>query len=213
MIWESRPWREELCRVADRLNEWRRVVDWDDELVAFEIERDVMVSAYAIRKLLEARKLSDSAAESKFRVEAFPLIDRIPDHMNWHRLDEFYNFERSSSEDLTLEQLCNQLIHSFIFVRIGDADGDDETGYEGGLAGFFVASDRARSSRLYRISIDSLVSLLQSVGTEEVVATKMIRDASGQWQVSNMTAADMNLVEPGSRDHARQNGPRPAEGR
>ena len=52
------------------LEGWSRTVDWDDELVAFEIERGVMVSAYALRKLLEARKLADSTAASRVRVES-----------------------------------------------------------------------------------------------------------------------------------------------
>lgn len=172
--------------MADKLNGWSRAVDWDDDYVAFEIERDVMVSAYAIRKLLEARKLADSTMRSTVHVEVFPLIEQIPDLMNWHRLDEFYDFERSRTEELGLQELCNQLIHSFIFVQeIADAGAS-----AGGLAGFLVASDRARSAQLYRIDIDSLTGLLQLVGTEEVVASQMIRDASGQWRVSNLTAAD-----------------------
>lgn len=202
MIWESHPWRDELCRVADRLEHWSSAVDWDDELVAFEIERDVMLSAYSIRKLLEAHKLADSTAGTRVWVETFPLIDQVPDHMNWDRLGEFYDFERIGREELKLEALCSQLIHSFIFVRECGFEGDDEEAEPGGLAGFFVASDRARSTQLYRIEVDALICLLRLVGTEEVVATRMTRDASGQWQVSNMTAADMDMAEPGWRVNA-----------
>lgn len=199
VIWESQPWREELCRVAAKLNGWSRAVDWDDDYVTFEIERDVMVSAYAIRKLVEARKLADSTMRSTVHVEAFPLIERIPDLMNWDRLDEFYDFERSRTEELGLRELCNQLIHSFIFVQeVADAGTSAD-----GLAGFLVASDRARLARLYRIKIDSLIGLLQLVGTEEVVASQMIRDAkSGQWRVSSLTAAERD-ANPAWRDFAR----------
>ena len=70
VIWESHPWRDELCRVADRLETWKAEFDWDDEHMAFEIERDVMVSAYAIRKLLEACKLADSFTQSRILVTA-----------------------------------------------------------------------------------------------------------------------------------------------
>lgn len=183
--------------MADKLSAWSRAVDCDDDYVAFEIERDVMVSAYAIRKLLEARKLAASTMGSTVHVEVFPLIERMPDLMNWHRLDEFYDFERSHTEDLGLPELCNQLIHSFIFVQEIVVAGASA----GALAGFLVASDRARAAQLYRIDIDSLSGLLQLVGTEEVVASRMIRDSSGQWQVLNLTAADRD-ADPAWRDIA-----------
>ena len=200
MIWESHPWRDELCRMADKLERWSVAVDWESDDIAFEMERDVMVSAYPIRKLLEARKLADSTVATRLSVEAFPLVDRVPDLMNWHRLDELYDFDAASETKLTVLELCNQLIHSFIFMPEGDFDEDDATADAAGIAGFLVASDRARSSRLYRIGIDVLISLLRLVGTEDIASTQMTRDSSGQWQVSNLTATERDDVEPGWRD-------------
>ena len=116
MIGESHPWRDELCRVADRLLQRSLDVDCDDEKVSFEVERDVMVSTYAIRKLLEAHKLADSTVARLFNVDAIPLIDRVPDLMNRDRLDEFYNFADQRRASLTFSDLCNQVIHSFVFM-------------------------------------------------------------------------------------------------
>lgn len=199
MIWESHPWRDELCTVADRLEQWSRRLDWDDERVAFEIERDVMVSAYAIRKLAEARKLADSTAATRLEVDAFPLIERVPDLMSWHRLDEFYDFANQRSVSLTMLDLCNQIIHSFVFAREAGV-GDDDQSRSRGLAGILVASDRARTGQLYRIDVNSLIRLLRLVGNEEVVGSRMVRDAAGQWQVSNLTADEMEKAHPGWSD-------------
>jgi hypothetical protein len=93
------------------------------------------------------------------------------------------------SASLTLRDLCNQVIHSFIFEW--DARDDDEVIQHRGLAGFFVASDRARASQLYRIDVHSFIQLLRLVGTEDVAETRMIRDAAGDWQVSSRTADEM----------------------
>lgn len=195
MIWESHPWRDELCRVAERLERWTVAVDWDDEVTSFEMERDVMLSAYAVRKLLDAHKLADSTAAMRIGIDTFPLVDRVPDLMNWHRLDEFYDLAASSREELTLTELCNQVIHSFVFVPEVAFEGDEAT-ETGGLAGFLVASDRARSSRLYRIDVQALTRLVRLVGTEDVVSTRMVRDAAGQWQVSNLTADELDRADP-----------------
>ena len=195
MIWESHPWREELCRVAERLEAWRSRVDWEDEYEAFQIERDVMSSAYAVRKLLEAHKLADSLARSTVRVEAYSLIGRVPEYMNWHRLDEFYDFSRSESRSLTVTQLCNQFIHSFIWmIEKEDTEAADDQVDAAGMAGCFVASDRQRNSSIYRVSVDDLIDLFRSVGTEDVASTRMTRDAVGQWQISSYaTDEDVDL--------------------
>lgn len=189
MIWESHPWRAELCRVADGLGDLREGLDWEDEDLAFAIERDVMVSAYAIRKLIEAQKVAKSTLDRHVSAETFALKDRVPDLMNWHHLDRFYDFESPKEVAVAPVDVCNQLIHSFIFVRESDAEVPDHD--TAGLRGFFVASDRARSAQLYRFDIDDLIALLVRVGNEEVVSTRMTRDAQGQWQVINLTSSDV----------------------
>ncbi len=184
------------------MEEWNRAVDWNDDDVEFEIERDVMVSAYSIRKLFEARKRADSTLNHRLSVRTYPLIDRIPDLMNWHRLNEFYDLDHHEAEELDLRMTCNQLIHSFVFTTesIAQSEGEVDDYSKLGLSGLYVASDRARSSKLYRIEVVSLIEMIRLVGYEEVVTSNMHRDPSGQWIVSNLTASDMDAIEPGWRD-------------
>lgn len=201
MIWESHPWRAELCDVGDRLEQWSVQIDLDNALISFQLERDVMVSAYAIRKLLEARKLADSTAATRLDAETFPLIDRVPDAMNWHRLDEFYDFDTQGVEQLSLQDFCNQVIHSFIFMP--ETTGSEEwSAAPRSLVGFFVASDHRRSKKLYRLEVDTVIRLLRLIGNEDVVSSHMTRDERGNWQISNMTAADLDLAEPGWRERS-----------
>lgn len=164
---------------------WKSGVDWEDEYATFHIERDVMASAYSVRKLLEAHKLSDSLAQSVVPVEAYPLIGRVPDYMNWHRLDEFYDFSRGQTCRLTITQLCNQFIHSFVWMIESEEPQTDGEVATPGLLGCLVASDMKRDRCVYRVGVDSLIDLFRSVGTEEVVASTMTRDASGKWQISS----------------------------
>lgn len=154
MIWESHPWRAELCRIAERLGDLRAYLDWEDEDLAFEIERDVMVGAYAIRKLIEAQKVAQSTLSRTVEAETFALKGDVPDLMNWHHLDRFYDFETPTDVQVGPVDLCNQLIHSFIFMRESDREGGNDG--TAGLRGFFVASDRVRSAHLYRFDIDDL---------------------------------------------------------
>jgi hypothetical protein len=115
---DQRLLRPHSCAVSPR--GWsvaRAAVDWVDEVVAFEIERDVIMSAHANRKLLDAKKIADSTAMTKIDAECNLLIDRVPDQMNWHRLDQFYAFGKCRSEKLTLAQFCNQVRGYFRLSR------------------------------------------------------------------------------------------------
>lgn len=193
MIWESYPWRHELCVVAQRLEAWSNEIDWEDERIAFEVERDTMVSAYAIRKLLEAEKLPDSIESCRIRVMSYPLKGRVPDSGNWDRIDEHYDFLAEEIQTLELDRLCNQFIHSDIWMREGDP-------VRKGMSGIFVASDWVRKTNLYRVNVESLIRLFRDVGVEEVTSLHRRRDSSGQWvYLSKLTADEEESGAPNVR--------------
>ena len=52
VISDSIPWKDELLKIADRL-ERRKVQRRWVERTSFLVERDIMISAYALRKLLK----------------------------------------------------------------------------------------------------------------------------------------------------------------
>jgi hypothetical protein len=202
MIWESHPWREELERIADRLDSWREGYDDEDERTSFEQERDVVLSAFILRKLIEAKKLSTELVAATVNTDAYPLIERVPDHMNWHRIEEFYDLDRPGRRTLTVEQLCNQFIHSFIFMVETSYDENDPPNTPVELRGFLVSSDRQRSSVLLRVPLNDYVKLLRRAAGEKVVATQMVRDELGQWVATNMSAEDLEGQDPTWRDRA-----------
>lgn len=54
MIDDSIPWKDELVKVAGRLDVKMKQKRWTDR-TGYLIERDLMVSAYAMRKLIDVR--------------------------------------------------------------------------------------------------------------------------------------------------------------
>jgi len=200
MIWESHPWRDELERIADRFDSWRDRYDAEDEQTSFEQERDAFLSAFILRKLIEAKKLPNSLVAATVNVDAYPLIERVPDHMNWHRLEEFYDWERPGKRTLAVEQLCNQFIHSFIFTVETSYDEGDPPSTPVGLRGFLVSSDRQRSSVLLRVHLDDYLQILRRAVREEVVASHMARDEFGQWIVINLSVDDIEGEDSTWRD-------------
>jgi hypothetical protein len=77
VISDSVPWRGELRRIADRLEKRKSQRRWTEH-ASFAVERDVMVAAYAIRRLIEARKLSDDLTSTEVEVIRHNLSAAAP---------------------------------------------------------------------------------------------------------------------------------------
>jgi hypothetical protein len=67
------------------------------------------------------------------------------DYMNAHRVDKLFDLAVTHVEEHNLEFLCNQFIHSYVFVTAQQEDGS--------LAGAYVSSDRARKDKVFFVEI------------------------------------------------------------
>lgn len=173
MIWESWPWKMKLAKHAASLDRRTHQKRWPESSLA-AVEQELFITGYIVRKLLDANKLSDEVESITLHAMCSMRTGRIPDLMNWHHIDKFYDLSHTVPADVGLRRFCDQLIHSFIFVV--DAS-------PSGLKGFYVASDRERSSRLLHFDIQEVVGVMQRVADDDVVESESIRDASGQWMV------------------------------
>jgi len=178
MIWESYPWKEELHRIGDRLEKKLRQRRWTDRTDA-NLEKDVFVACYAIRKLIEAQKLTKSVLSCRVECTRAPLIEgrQVALH-NWHKLDELYDLQREEKTHLVLRYLCNQFIHSYVFCPV--------FGENGLLQSVAVASDRERQNCVYIVSVVDLVELLRRVGNDEPCESHAVWDEElGDYRVTN----------------------------
>jgi hypothetical protein len=158
MIYESTPWKEELLKAAVRLKRKSTQKRWTARS-SFVVERDIMVSAYAIRKLLEAHKLSDELQFLQVETIQYSLVGDVPDAWNRHEFYDSYDLESGVATHLPVRELCNQIIHSWVFILSATEAGNE-------FDGIFVCSDRARRSYLYFIAAKVLIRLFETIGSE-----------------------------------------------
>lgn len=138
-----------------------------------------MIGAYCIRKLFEAKKCTDAARNREVAVGVFKPIGVSVHSMNWHRLDTLYDLQRQYRETRTLEFVCNQLIHSYVFVLGFDVDG--------GLDHFLFCSDRERNKNLFRVSVEDFAGAMQAVASDDVAQSQ--REWNGErrdWDVKQL---------------------------
>jgi hypothetical protein len=171
MIQDSIPWKDELLRVADRLEKKRTQKRWT-ERSGFLVERDIMISAYALRKLKEANKLSDALDRRTVVIHRHDLTCCPPDLMSRWELWEHYDLERYEEVEVPITVMCNQIIHSWNWTISASEAGEFD--------GVYVSSDRARKQYLYFVPIDSFIALLREVGNEYVTRISLGRDENGE---------------------------------
>ncbi|MGN7100331.1 hypothetical protein ACTHR6_01895 [Ralstonia holmesii] len=173
MIYESRYWKRPLLRAATWL-ERLRVQEAHEERDLVRIERELFVGFYAIRKLLDTFKVSTSTRKTTFSMSWSPCLEPV-DYMSAHRIEEKFDLETQHTEQRDLLFLCNQFVHSYVFIPLIDE--------RGAFFGVYVASDRARGEKLYFVGLDIILSAFRTVGRDYPTELHLHRnEKTGQWE-------------------------------
>jgi hypothetical protein len=154
MIHESSYWKNDLLKLADRL-ELRVVQTRWGEKNFYTLEKEIFIGFYSIRKLIEAKKISDSLKIKEYEVREFNYKGQ-PETIFTKSYENDYEFTKAKTTKVTLLELCNQFIHSHHFLPFSP-NGKN-------VIGFFFCSDHKRTSGLYLITIFDIVDIYRSIG-------------------------------------------------
>ncbi|RED66123.1 hypothetical protein [Cohnella lupini] len=166
MIWESSYWKDDLLALSKKLNKVYKTKEYDEHLAA-RFEKDIMLALYSVRKLSEASKLSVGTIEKNIKVKAYKNIKNVT-RMNWHRIEELYDLQNPMKEDIGIQKLYNQVIHSYIFFISTD---DNQI-----INGFFFNSDKTRNDKLYYLDLTDFDNLITMVGKDYPTEANFIYD-------------------------------------
>ncbi len=158
MILESRFWKDDLLRLADRLR-WARGAPPSSMQTYVTIEKAVLLGAFITRRLVESHKVSDGTSSIRLRVARVPNRGQRVTLANSDRLDELFDFGRRTRARLTLRDFCNQAIHSYVMAVY-------TSGAAKRVAGVFVASDRQRNRSMYAVSLLELERAFRKVARD-----------------------------------------------
>lgn len=167
MIYESRFWKNDLLKQTNSLRSRLTQKRWTETSLA-RLEQTVMLGFYSIRKLIEARKLSDSVENQLIDTNLYSWRGKEVTRFNRDRVDELYNFDTVQSVTKDLMFFCNQFVHSYVFIIAFD-----ENNY---VDGIFVSSDRERNKALYFIEVRKIIDLFEQVGNDYPRSVYMISD-------------------------------------
>lgn len=179
-------WKRDLRNSQGRFVEHERFGEGTAS-VCVAVERYLMHSALAFRKLLVQRVLTDEVIYRDRPVLSYPCTKRpeeqwqfegTVDMENLHHFVRYYDLEQPRKESIRLERLANLLIHSFVFAVWPEEGGN----YEDARA--FFNSDRSKHNVVYEMRVADFKAIVEDVLYDEVVYTSVDR-STGEFHKHN----------------------------
>jgi hypothetical protein len=167
MIDDSYYWKIHLLRQSDELQKRMMQRRWPDSSLA-RFEQTIMLGFYSVRKLIESKKITNTAVKRSIPVYAYAPTGQKPHLRNWYKIDRLYALDKPAKQNVKLLFLCNQVIHSYVFLPLFDEDGK--------LSGIFVVSDRERSKALFQISLQTIIDIFKAIGNDDITSMKLVFD-------------------------------------
>lgn len=173
MIADSVPWKRDLARQAQSLRasmgRWKKGARISPALY-YRMERFCLISPFVIRKLFEAEKLSEEFERQRVKVTVFARrkrgyrpLDVLTKGDVWKRFVLSKSFQRS----ITVETLCNILIHSTDLV-FGLPTARSR--------GFVMVSSARHAREIYLFKLEILLSVVKHAVRDDIVHARYVRD-------------------------------------
>ncbi len=196
MIWDSCYWKDDLLKSKKWLKEKIVSRRRPSEKRMVEFEKCIFITAYQVRKLIEAKKVSNSLVDSTLPITKYGNVKNVT-LMNWHRLDELNNLKAPETDNISIKDVCNQLIHSYVFVA-------EQPSFTAPIKGVFFSSDRYKNKVLFHLRINDWISLLDRIGRDYPNVTHSMYDFEQKdYFVVQETMNDTRSFEEGISDKDR----------
>ena len=174
MIEQHKYWRQDLLKIAGVLEKRYGQRRWSDR-TRYNIEKEVFLSFYIIRKLIENKRLRPAVILSRHIVTWYPIIIGEIPSANPRKFASRYLLYYGWLEDWTPGELSNQFIHSFIFSPFKMPKGN--------MLGIFFASDRESRTGLYYIKLVTVVDVILSAARNRPITRTLLQNADGTFKV------------------------------
>jgi hypothetical protein len=158
MIYESKFWKKDLLKQAKNLRVKSTQKRWTEDSY-FRFEQTVLLGFYSIRKLVEARKLSNAVAEQRIDLAMYRHVGNPVTVIGKRKLDKLYDLSEEETVSRNLAFVCNKFVHSYVFEECFDSEGNF-------LVGILFNSDKDRNKFLYYIEIQKLIEIFEQVGND-----------------------------------------------
>jgi hypothetical protein len=167
-------WRRDPLKFGERLERRYRQRKWSARTL-YNIEKEVFLSFYIIRKLIDSGKADPAVSGLNCAITKYPIREGAQPTTDPKTFASTYELLRGSKTGLNLKALCNQFIHSFIFSPF--------TPFKRDMFGIYFASDSQSKTGLYYITLMKVIEVILSAGRNRLISLKLHRRADGTFRV------------------------------
>lgn len=128
-----------------------------------KIESSIFISAFIIRKLIESDKLTTKSDSFNLKIKYYKPINNV-NKINRLDISYNYNLNKEYSKLVKGKEICNWIIHSYIFIPIFK---------ENILESFYLSSDFDRNKILYKIKLDKWLEYIDIIIEDRVFKKTM----------------------------------------
>ena len=153
---ESYYWKEDFLIMAKKLNPVKKPPRWSEKLQV-NFEKEIIISFFMIRKLVESRKFSKAITELEVVVYRSPCVKSV-NNMNFIFINELYDFEREEIVTKNINFICNQFIHGGAIFAYREKNRN--------WGGIYTCSDFERAKYIYRVSVEEIKTILEVAGND-----------------------------------------------
>jgi hypothetical protein len=174
---ESRYWKEDLRSHAKRLEPQRTPRRWSERAVV-NFEKELMVSFFMVRALLEREKLSKKVTDHVVPVARSPWNGTPVTKLNYWCVDELYDFDQTREIMVSLNFVSNQFVHARAIFSGRDKSRN--------WSEVLVCSDYEKKKAVYVVALSDIRTVFRLVAGDSVTWSKAVYDtAKGDYVVTS----------------------------
>ena len=164
---ESHYWKEDLLAHAKRLRPVRNPRRWSERAVV-NFEKELMISFFMVRALLERGKLSTKVNSHNVTVTKYPWNGKPVTILNFADVDDLYDFNQGKDVSVSVNFIANQFVHA----RAIYASRDKTKNWSDVL----LCSDLERMKAIYLVGISEIQRIFHLVAEDDITWMQLIYD-------------------------------------
>ena len=173
---ESYYWKEDLLAHAMRLKPQRKPPRWSERAVV-NLEKELMISFFMVRALLERNKVSSKSLKYQAKVRRAPWNGKPVTQINFWCVDDLYRFDNETEVTVNLPFLANQFVHCQVIYAARDKQRN--------WSEVILCSDYEARKAIYRVSMVEIREILLLVGRDYTTGLRMVYDSKiGDYRVT-----------------------------
>lgn len=185
MIHESYFWKKELYNSFLTIAKFRHLKRITEQSQV-KVEKALMIGAYIIRKLDDAQKIPLNFLTNKELLEFSESKGTIVDHVNWHKIDTHYNFDKITKAEKDWRFIINQIIHSFSLFYSNDSSDK--------LDGFLINSDKTKKQALFFLPLETILTIFLTISEGDITEAHSHRQFVGNDNNGQPRFGEMKLT-------------------